>query len=99
MGTRRSSSSSSSSSSIMSLNDMVTNLDNEILLKNTDKQVLLVTDTVGLIHRLPSSIQSCFAITLDELIDVDIVVNVIDISNSSWKKYNAAVLDHLCRNG
>ena len=44
------------------------------------KQVLL-TDTVGFIHKLPPSIVAAFRATLEELTEADLLVHVIDITH------------------
>ena len=44
------------------------------------KQVLL-TDTVGFIHKLPPSIVAAFRATLEELTEADLMVHVIDITH------------------
>lgn len=44
------------------------------------KQVLL-TDTVGFIHKLPPSIIAAFRATLEELTEADLLVHVIDITH------------------
>jgi GTP-binding protein HflX len=45
-----------------------------------NKQILL-TDTVGFIHKLPPSIVAAFRATLEELIEADLLVHVIDITH------------------
>ena len=44
------------------------------------KQVLL-TDTVGFIHKLPPSIVAAFRATLEELTEADLLIHVIDITH------------------
>jgi len=44
------------------------------------KQVLL-TDTVGFIHKLPPSIVAAFRATLEELTEADLLVHVVDITH------------------
>ncbi len=42
-------------------------------------QVVLVTDTVGLIQKLPTQLVAAFRATLEELEDADVLVHVVDI--------------------
>tara|TARA_Y100000590_G_scaffold433170_1_gene549919 strand:+ start:139 stop:627 length:489 start_codon:yes stop_codon:yes gene_type:complete len=41
----------------------------------------LISDTVGFINKLPTSLVAAFRATLEELRDADILLHVIDISN------------------
>jgi GTP-binding protein HflX len=54
------------------------------------KQVLL-TDTVGFIHKLPPSIVAAFRATLEELTEADLLVHVIDITHKDAVKQSHAV--------
>jgi GTP-binding protein HflX len=47
-----------------------------------NKQILL-TDTVGFIHKLPPSIVAAFRATLEELTEADLLVHVIDITHKN----------------
>jgi GTP-binding protein HflX len=44
-------------------------------------QTALITDTVGFIHNLPSSITTAFRATLEELNEADLVLHVVDITH------------------
>jgi GTP-binding protein HflX len=44
-------------------------------------QALLLTDTVGFIHKLPSSIVAAFRSTLEELNEADLFLHVVDITH------------------
>ena len=44
-------------------------------------QQLLLTDTVGFIHKLPPSIVAAFRATLEELTEADLLLNVVDITH------------------
>lgn len=46
-----------------------------------DGRSVLLTDTVGLIRRLPHHLIEAFKSTLEEAADADIIINVIDISS------------------
>ncbi len=45
------------------------------------KQVLL-TDTVGFIHKLPPSIVAAFRATLEELTEADLLLHIVDITHN-----------------
>jgi GTP-binding protein HflX len=44
---------------------------------------LLITDTVGLIHKLPPSIVAAFSATLEELSEADVLLHVVDITHEN----------------
>ncbi len=44
-------------------------------------QQLLITDTVGFIHKLPPSIVAAFRATLEELDEADLLVHIVDITH------------------
>jgi GTP-binding protein HflX len=46
----------------------------------------LLTDTVGFIRKLPTTLVESFKSTLDEIRDADILVHVVDISHSSFEE-------------
>ena len=51
----------------------------------------IITDTVGFIRNLPEELFTAFRATLDELLDADILLHVIDASNSRFEEQMAAV--------
>ena len=44
---------------------------------------LLITDTVGFIHRLPPSIVAAFRATLEELDEADVLLHIVDITHKN----------------
>ncbi len=46
----------------------------------------LVIDTVGFIKNLPPSLMTAFRATLEEVLYVDLIVHVVDISNSNFER-------------
>jgi len=46
-------------------------------------QQLLITDTVGFIHKLPPSIIAAFRATLEELDEADLLLHIVDITHAS----------------
>jgi len=62
------------------------------------KQVLL-TDTVGFIHKLPPSIVAAFRATLEELTEADLLIHVVDITHNSATEQFQTVLEILAELG
>jgi GTP-binding protein HflX len=56
-----------------------------------DRRELLVSDTVGFIDRLPHALVAAFRATLEEVAQADLVLHVIDASNSERERQIAAV--------
>ncbi len=52
---------------------------------------LLVTDTVGFIHKLPPSIIAAFRTTLEELHEADLLLHVVDITHHDAAKQHGTV--------
>ncbi len=60
------------------------------------KEVLL-TDTVGFIHKLPHHLIEAFHSTLEEVAFADIILHVVDGANPSFEKHMQVVYDTLKR--
>ena len=56
------------------------------------KKAGLISDTVGFIQNLPHQLIDSFKSTLSELQYADLLLQVIDISNASWKNHIKVVL-------
>ncbi len=52
---------------------------------------VLLTDTVGFIQKLPTTLVAAFRATLEEVNEADVLVHVVDVSNPLWEKQTAAV--------
>lgn len=50
-----------------------------------------VADTVGFINALPQELINAFRATLEELREADMLVHVLDASNSDWERQRASV--------
>lgn len=69
-----------------------------------DREVV-ITDTVGFIKDLPNDLLGAFRATLDEMQDADLILHVVDISNSRFEQQMDSVnkllleigLDHIPR--
>jgi len=51
----------------------------------------IITDTVGFIRNLPKELFTAFRATLDELQEADLLLHVIDVSNSQYEEQITAV--------
>lgn len=51
-----------------------------------DGRVAVLTDTVGFIHRLPTSLVEAFKATLEEVVQADLLLHVIDASSQNLQQ-------------
>ena len=58
-------------------------------------QEILLTDTVGFVHRLPTTLIAAFRATLEEVSEADLIVHVVDASSPIMQKQMIAVEDVL----
>lgn len=56
-----------------------------------DGQTAIVTDTVGFIHKLPHQLVEAFRATLDEVNRADVLVEVVDASDSHFQEHRTTV--------
>ena len=56
---------------------------------------ILFTDTVGFINKLPPELIESFKTTLEEVIEADIILHVVDISDERWLDHISSVRDIL----
>jgi GTP-binding protein HflX len=54
-------------------------------------EVVLLTDTVGFIQKLPTDLVAAFRATLEELAEADLLLHVIDISHASAYEHTQSV--------
>ncbi len=57
--------------------------------------VVLLTDTVGFIQKLPTTLVAAFRATLEEIAEADLLLHVIDISHPNAAEHAVAVLQTL----
>ncbi|PWJ45033.1 GTPase HflX [Sediminitomix flava] len=55
----------------------------------------LLTDTVGFIRKLPTTLVESFKSTLDEIVEADILLHVVDISHESFEEHIQVVNETL----
>ena len=63
-----------------------------------DKRIILMTDTVGFIQKLPAQLIAAFRATLEEISDADLLLHVIDVTHPVAKEQAASVIQTLKRN-
>jgi GTP-binding protein HflX len=56
---------------------------------------VLLTDTVGFIQKLPTTLVAAFRATLEEILEADLLLHVIDITHSNAHAQAEAVIDTL----
>jgi GTP-binding protein HflX len=60
-----------------------------------DGREMTLTDTVGFIQKLPTTLIESFKSTLDEIKDADLILHVVDISSTHYEAQMQAVADTL----
>ena len=66
------------------------------LLTVSDTLDVVISDTVGVIRKLPHQLVEAFKATLEELEYADLLLHVIDVSNPEWEE-QARIVDDLIR--
>ncbi|MEA2572912.1 MAG: GTPase [Chloroflexia bacterium] len=61
------------------------------LIKLTEGQEVLLTDTVGFIQKLPTQLVAAFRATLEEIQDADILLHVVDLTHPNAEEQAATV--------
>ena len=64
-------------------------------LRLADGREILVTDTVGFIQKLPHTLVQAFHATLEEVVEADILLHVVDVSNEAAEFQIEAVTEAL----
>ncbi len=55
------------------------------IIKPDEKPAILFSDTVGFIKKLPHSLVASFRSTFEEILDSDLLIHVVDVSDSDYK--------------
>ena len=66
-------------------------LDSTVRAIELGKNTVLITDTVGFIRKLPSTLVASFKSTLDEVVEADIILHVVDLSHPFFTDQIAVV--------
>src|SRR5436189_1728857 len=56
---------------------------------------ILISDTVGFIRKLPHQLVSAFRATLEEVVETDLILHVIDVSDPAYEQKREVVLEVL----
>jgi GTP-binding protein HflX len=56
---------------------------------------IVISDTVGFLHELPHNLVEAFKATLEEVVEADLLIHVLDISNPMMRQHSKAVFDVL----
>lgn len=74
-----------SKADVLAENKLFATLDSTVRKVVIDQFPFLLTDTVGFIRKLPTTLIECFKSTLDEVREADILLHVVDVSNSQFE--------------
>jgi GTP-binding protein HflX len=64
-----------------------------------DGEDVLLTDTVGFVRKLPHQLVASFRATLEEVLEADVLLHVIDVSDPLWEEHRAVVVEVLTELG
>jgi GTP-binding protein HflX len=64
-----------------------------------DGEDILLTDTVGFVRKLPHQLVASFRATLEEVLEADVLLHVIDVSDPLWEEHRAVVVEVLSELG
>ena len=64
-----------------------------------DGEDILLTDTVGFVRKLPHQLVASFRATLEEVLEADVLLHVIDVSDNLWEEHRAVVVEVLSELG
>jgi len=60
-----------------------------------DKKTFLLSDTVGFVSHLPHDLVKAFRSTLQEIIEADLLLHIVDISNPHYREQTQVTIDTL----
>jgi GTP-binding protein HflX len=64
-------------------------------LKLPNGEQVVISDTVGFLHHLPHHLIEAFKATLEEVVEADLLIHVLDVSNPLVKQHHRAVMEVL----
>jgi len=64
-------------------------------LRLANGQAVIISDTVGFLHQLPHNLIEAFKATLEEVQQADLLIHVLDVSDSRIYQHNQAVMEVL----
>lgn len=88
-----------SKADVFAENKLFATVDSTVRKVVIDNLPFLLTDTVGFIRKLPTTLVECFKSTLDEISEADVLVHVVDVSHNSFEEHIETVNDTLAEIG
>lgn len=88
-----------SKADVFAENKLFATVDSTVRKVNMENVPFLLTDTVGFIRKLPTTLIESFKSTLDEVREADILLHVVDISHPTFEEHLAVVNDTLVEIG
>jgi GTP-binding protein HflX len=76
-----------SKADVFAENKLFATVDSTVRKVNMENIPFLLTDTVGFIRKLPTTLIESFKSTLDEVREADILIHVVDISHPSFEEH------------
>lgn len=76
-----------SKADVFAENKLFATVDSTVRKVNMENIPFLLTDTVGFIRKLPTTLIESFKSTLDEVREADILLHVVDISHASFEEH------------
>ena len=74
-------------SSLLAEDKLFATLDTTVRRLYFNNKNMLISDTVGFIRKLPHQLIESFKSTLDDILDADILLHVVDLSNYNFEKH------------
>ena len=68
-------------------NKLFATVDSTVRKVVVDNVPFLLTDTVGFIRKLPTTLVECFKSTLDEIREADLLLHVVDVSHPNYEEH------------
>lgn len=82
-------------SNVFAENKLFATVDSTVRKVVWNRVPFLLSDTVGFIRKLPTTLIECFKSTLAEIIEADILLHVVDISHPSFEEQMQVVMQTL----
>jgi GTP-binding protein HflX len=88
-----------SKADVFAENKLFATVDATVRKVSLDRIPFLLTDTVGFIRKLPTTLIECFKSTLAEIVEADILLHVVDVSHPSYEEHIEVVTKTLAEIG
>ncbi len=74
-------------SEVFAENKLFATVDSTVRKVVLEQVPFLLTDTVGFIRKLPTTLIECFKSTLSEIVEADILLHIVDVSHESFEEH------------